>query len=430
MNRLLHSLHPTLHPTDPAADPQAVIDGHDGHDGIVVVNAGSSSLKFAVFAAAGARVLDASARGQIEGIGTAPHFSARDARGALIAEQRLPGGTDLRTLLGLLIGWIEGQLGGGRLRAAGHRVTTGGLNHAEPALIDDALIARLRDAAPLAPLHQALNLVPIEALARLYPSLPQVACFDTRFHATVPEVAARYALPRRWTEAGARRYGYHGLSYEYIAGELHRVDARAAKGRTIVAHLGNGASLCALQAGRSVATTMGFSTLGGLVMGTRPGEVDPGLLLWLLRQPGMDADRLEAMLYHDSGLAGVSGLGSDMRTLLASSDPHARDAVALFVYRLCAEIGSMAAALQGLDALVFTAGIGERSAAVRAAVCRQSAWLGIALDEAANARGGPRISSADSAVSVWVVPTDEERAIAGHVARLVVPAAAASPIAR
>jgi acetate kinase len=246
-----------------------------------------------------------------------------------------------------------------------------------------------------------------------------VACFDTAFHRTMPEVADLYGLPRPLIEAGARRYGFHGLSYEYIAGVLPGIDGKAAAGRTVVAHLGSGASMCALLGGRSVATTMGFSPLSGLVMGTRPGELDPGIVIWLLRERGMDVQHVESMLYGDSGLMGVSGVSSDMRVLLESEDPRAKEAVDLFVYRVCRELGSLAAALKGLDALVFTAGIGENAAPVRAAVCRQSAWLGIALDEAANARGGPRVSAAESAVTVWVVPTDEEMTIARHTAAII-----------
>jgi acetate kinase len=390
-------------------------------DGIVVVNAGSSSIKFAVFTARGPQVLEASARGEIEGIATVPHFFARDSAGASIGDKRWDGAQrpDLHGLLGFLLEWIEAHLGAGRLRAAGHRVATGGLAHSQPVRVDATVLERLHALVPLAPLHQPRNLEPMQALARLHPTLPQVACFDTAFHRTLPEVATLYGLPRHLIDAGARRYGYHGLSYEFIAGELPRVDPHAAAGRTIVAHLGSGASLCALEGGRSVATTMGFSPLSGLVMGTRPGELDAGLLLWMLRRQDLDIDRLEAMLYRESGLAGVSGLGGDMRALLASDDARARSAVDLFVHRLCAEVGALSAALQGLDALVFTAGIGENAAVIRARVCRQLAWLGVTCDEAANARGGPRISKDGGAVAVWVIPTNEELAIARHVAGLV-----------
>ena len=267
---------------------------------------------------------------------------------------------------------------------------------------------------PLMPVHQPHNLEPIEALAKLDPDLPQVACFDTSFHRTMPEVAQLYGLPRRLTDEGARRYGFHGLSYEYIASILPKLDQAAARGRTVVAHLGSGASMCAMVGGRSVATTMGFGPLSGLVMGTRPGELDPGILLWLMQAKGMDEKTIESMLYHDCGLKGVSGISGDMRDLLASDDPHAKQAIDLFVYRICWELGALAAAAGGLDAMVFTAGIGENAAPIRAAVCHQSAWLGIELDPEANKRGAERISSASSSVSVWVIPTDEERMIARH----------------
>jgi acetate kinase len=394
-------------------------------DRIVVLNAGSSSLKFAVFEVAGPAGPQAALRGEIESLGHAPHFVARDASGRTVADRHWDAGSgaELHALLGFLVSWIDDRLGPGRLCAVGHRVATGGLTHSEPVRVDAAVVAHLHTLVPLAPLHLPRNLEPMEVLARLHPGLPQVACFDTAFHRTMPERATLYGLPRALSDAGARRYGYHGLSYEFIAGELPRIDPRAAAGRTIVAHLGSGASLCALQGGRSIATTMGFSPLSGLVMATRPGELDAGLLLWLLRRPGMDVDRVETMLYRDSGLAGVSGLGGDMRTLLASEDPRAREAVELFVHRIVVEIGGLAAALQGLDAIVFTAGIGEHAAEVRERVCRQCAWLGIGLDTAANARGGPCISRADSAVTAWVVPTDEELTIARHVVRLTAAAA-------
>lgn len=390
-------------------------------DGIVVINAGSSSVKFALYAARDKGKVEEISRGEIENLGDAPHFFAKDASGAILAEKRWKKGeaTGLHELLKTLIEWIGSHLGSGRLIAAGHRVALGGLGHSAPARVDSALLKKLRALVPLAPLHLPHNLEPIEIFAKLHPSLPQVTCFDTAFHRTMPKVAELYGLPRRLTEAGARRYGFHGLSYEYIVSRLPEVDPKAAAGRTVIAHLGSGSSMCAVHAGRSVATTMGFSPLSGLVMGTRPGELDAGIVLWLLREQGMNADAIEAMLYHDSGLAGVSGIGSDMRTLLASDDPNARQAVDLFVYRICYELGGLSAALQGLDALVFTAGIGENASEVRAVACRQSAWLGIELDEAANERGGPKISTSGSKVSVWVIPTDEEMVIARHTAALV-----------
>jgi acetate kinase len=387
-------------------------------DVILVLNAGSSSIKFAVFSVAG----DAEClmQGEIEGIGTRPRFHARDSEGAEIAgPQAIEADASVHELMQVLPEWIERHLGGQKIVAAGHRVVLGGLEHTAPVLINAAVLRRLRALIPLMPVHQPRNLEPIEALAKLNPNLPQIACFDTSFHRTMPEVAQLYGLPRRLTEEGARRYGFHGLSYEYIAGVLPKIDDRAAKGRTVVAHLGSGASMCAMVSGRSVATTMGFSPLAGLVMGTRPGDLDPGILLWLIQVKGMDDQAIEAMLYHDCGLKGVSGISNDMRDLLASEDPRAKQAVDLFNYRICWELGALAAAAGGLDALVFTAGIGENAVSVRAAVCRQSAWLGVELDEAANEAGGERISLPSSSVSVWVIPTDEERVIARHTLALV-----------
>jgi acetate kinase len=385
---------------------------------LLVLNAGSSSIKFAVYNAGGDG-RDRLAHGEIEGIGTTPRFHARDRDGTEIAGPAIGHKLSVHELMAALIGWIEGRFGHGTIRAAGHRVVLGGLEHTSPVLIDEAALERLRGLIPLAPVHQPRNLEPVEALAKLNPDVPQVACFDTAFHRTMPEVAQLYGLPRGLTEAGGRRYGFHGLSYEYIAGVLPRIDESAAKGRTVVAHLGGGASMCALVGGRSVATTMGFSPLSGLVMGTRPGELDPGLLLWLMQAKGMTLKEVETMLYHECGLKGVSGLSGDMRELLVSNDPHARQAVDLFVYRICWELGALAAAARGIDALVFTGGIGENASAVREAVCHQSAWLGIKLDVAANARGDKRISTAASSITVWVIPTDEECMIAHHTSAIV-----------
>jgi len=291
-------------------------------------------------------------------------------------------------------------------------VVHGGEAFAAPVRLDDAVLAALDALVPLAPLHQPHNLVPIRALAARRPDLIQVACFDTAFHRTIPEVAQSFALPAAVTDKGVRRYGFHGLSYAYIASVLPAVDPRAAAGRTVVLHLGGGASMGALHRGRSVASTMGFTALDGLPMGTRSGQLDPGVVLYLIDELGMDARAIEDLLYRRSGLLGVSGLSSDMRVLLQSDAARARFAVELFVYRIARELGSLAAALGGLDALVFTAGIGEHAAPVRAAVCRAAAWLGVALDEAANAAHGPRISTAESRTAAWVIPTDEELMIA------------------
>jgi acetate kinase len=298
-------------------------------------------------------------------------------------------------------------------------VVHGGAGLAAPVRITPEIVTRLEALVPLAPLHQLANLLPIKTLLADRPGLPQVACFDTAFHRAMPGPAQAFALPRALTDAGVRRYGFHGLSYEYVTSVLPRFDPRAAAGRTVVLHLGNGASMCAVANGRSIATTMGFTALDGLVMGTRCGSLDPGVVLHLLDTRGMDARGLERLLYHESGLLGLSGLSSDMRELLASDLPASRLAVDVFVYRARRELGSLAAALGGLDAMVFTAGIGEHAAAVRASVCRDAAWLGVELDAAANEAGGPRISSDASRVAVWVIPTDEELMIARHTRDLV-----------
>ena len=389
---------------------------------IAVLNAGSSSLKFSIFFDRDGQ-LQPVFRGQLDGLFTTPRFLVRDQAGETAGERNWPEGTRLghEGAIGHLFDWADEQkkrLGGQRLAAAGHRVGHGGLKYSEPVRIDDGVVAELERLIPLAPLHQPYNLAPIKALRERRPDMPQVACFDTAFHRTQPATAQAFALPRVYTEKGVRRYGFHGISYEYIASVLPQYDARAAAGRVIVAHLGNGSSLCALRNCRSVATTMGFSSLDGLPMGTRCGSLDPGVILLLLDHLHMDARAIEALLYKESGLLGVSGISSDMRTLLTSSNPRAGEAVDLYVYRIGRELGSLAAALGGLDALVFTAGIGENSAEIRARVCRSAAWLGVELDESANQGGGPRISPGDSRVAAWVIPTNEELMIARHTDRL------------
>ena len=386
-------------------------------DSLLVINAGSSSIKFAVFTADDEpRAL---ARGQVSGIGVTARLEARDGDDAPID---LGDGAaeihDHDAALALLLGRLSGAGLIDRLTAAGHRVVHGGPAFAAPVAITDDAIDALAALIPLAPLHQPHNVAAIRALKARLPTLPQVACFDTAFHATQPPEAARFALPLAFWERGLRRYGFHGLSYEAVVARFPEVAGEALPSRTIVAHLGNGASLCAIREGRSIATTMGFSTLDGLVMGTRGGDMDPGLLLHLMREEGYDHARLEALLYHQAGLLGLSGLSPDMRVLLASEAPEAKSAVTQYCYRIARHIGSLAAALQGIDALIFTAGIGENAAAVRGAVCRASAWLGIALDEAANRAGRPRISTDGSRVSCWVVPTDEELVIARHCRRV------------
>jgi len=395
---------------------------------IAVLNAGSSSVKFALFGAGAGPELERIATGAIDGIGTAPHFRAQDAQGATLAERRWAQDAcrSYEALLSHLMSWIEGRLEEGALWAAGHRVVFGGEAHRTPVRIGTPVLRQLEALVPMMPLHLPHNLAPIRHLLDTYPTLPQVACFDTGFHQTVPRVARLFALPRALTESGLVRYGFHGLSYEYISGRLPQYDARAAQGRTIVAHLGSGASLCAMRGGRSVETTMGVSALDGLMMGTRPGWIDPGVLLYLMAERGMDQRRLETLLYHECGLLGVSGISSDMRELLASADSAAAEAVELFCYRVVCAIGSLSAALGGVDALVFTGGIGEHAAEVRGRICNALAWLGVALDPAANAAHGPRISTRDSAISAWVIPTDEDWMIAQHTRALVASAEAAA----
>ena len=388
-------------------------------DAIAVLNAGSSSIKFSLYRARDTD-LDVAVRGQVEGIYTNPRFVARQPDGAISAEKSWGAGTKLGHggALDHLISFLRGQLADDRLIGIGHRVVHGGHEFGEPVLVTGDTVAALEKLVPLAPLHQPHNLAPIALLRQRLPDLPQVACFDTAFHRTNPELAQRFALPEELHAAGVRRYGFHGLSYEYIASVLPRFSAAAARGRTVVLHLGNGASMCALEAGRSVASTMGFTALDGLAMGTRSGSLDPGVILYLMDHRGLDARAIEKLLYHQSGLLGVSGVSSDMRTLLASDDPRAKLAIDLYCYRIRREFGSLAAALAGLDAIVFTGGIGENSVEIRQRVCRDAAWLGLELDSAANAAGGPRISAPDSRVSAWTIPTNEELMIARHTRRL------------
>ena len=387
-------------------------------DVILVLNAGSSSLKFSVFdVASDQRPL---LKGQIEGIGTSPRFVAKDAQGAEVGAKSWGEGSELdhAGAVAHLIDFLQGQRGDHRLVAVGHRVVHGGLKFTQAVRVSPEVVAELATLSPLAPLHQPHNLKPIEVVAKLRPDLPQVACFDTAFHRSQPEVAQAFALPPSITDRGVRRYGFHGLSYEYIASVLAQFDAKAASGRTIVAHLGNGSSMCAMVGGRSVASTMGFTAVDGLPMGTRCGNLDPGVILYLMDELGMDARAIEDLVYKQSGLLGVSGISSDMRSLLASDDKRARFAVELFTYRGGRELGSLAAAAGGIDALVFTAGIGEHAPAIRERICRDAAWLGVELDAAANQTGGPRISTASSRVSAWVIPTNEEVMICRHTSRV------------
>jgi acetate kinase len=384
-------------------------------DLILVLNAGSSSIKFSLFIDR-MEEPELRLRGVVEGLYTAPSFSARDAAGASIAQRKWPEGTRLGHdgAMAQLIQFLREQRADDRLIAVGHRVVHGGVEFSRPVLVDERVVEKLEKLAPLAPLHQSHNLAPIRVVLARMRNLAQVACFDTAFHRTQPEVAQAFALPATITERGVRRYGFHGLSYEYIAGALPRLDPAAAAGRVVVAHLGNGASMCAMRAGASVASTMGFTAVDGLPMGTRCGALDPGVILYLIDELGMDARAIEKMVYQQSGLLGVSGISSDMRTLLASPDARARRAVDLFVYRIGRELGSLAAALGGVDAVVFTGGIGERAAAIRGRVCREAAWLGLGLDDEANEAGAARISRPSSRVAAWVVPTNEELMIARH----------------
>jgi acetate kinase len=389
-------------------------------DAILVLNAGSSSIKFSLFAEAGIEPAVV-ASGQIENLDTSPHFIAKNSAGQTASEKRWAQGTTLGHdgAVAHIMDWLKTTYAAQhQLVAVGHRVVHGGVDYSAPVRIDRDVVANLDKLIPLAPLHQPHNLAPIRTLMERAPQLPQVACFDTAFHRSNPPLAQMFALPSELTESGVRRYGFHGISYEYIASVLPKFDERAARGKTVVLHLGNGASMCALQAGASIASTMGFTALDGLPMGTRCGAIDPGVMLYLMDERRMDARAIEKLLYHQSGLLGVSGISSDMRTLLASSDPRARLAIDLFCYRIGREIGSLAAALGGLDAIVFTGGIGQNSAAIREQVCRDAAWLGVELDPGANAAGGPRISTPGSRASAWSIPTNEELTIARHTRRL------------
>ena len=385
------------------------------HDYALVLNAGSSSLKFCVYARPQANDWHLESRGQIEGIGASPRILARDADGKTLIDQ--PPSTPVHDGAGALEAlavWLRSMFGGGRVLGVGHRVVHGGARYTGPVIVTGQVLAELHGLIPLAPLHQPHNLAAIEAVSERLPGTPQVACFDTSFHRTQSTLAELIALPDEICQAGVRRYGFHGLSYEYIATALPRMAADIARARVIVAHLGNGASLCALRDGKSVDSSLGFTALDGLCMGTRPGEVDPGVILYLFQNLGLSAPEVETILYKKSGLLAISGVSSDMRDLLASSEAKARLAVDYFVYRAAKEIGALAAVLGGIDGLVFTAGIGENSAEIRRRICESSAWLGIKLDAEANARNALRISVAESRVSVWVIPTNEELMIARH----------------
>ena len=384
---------------------------------IAVFNAGSSSIKFALYRTNHGQAL--LYRGQIEQLGVSPHLHVVDADGEVVADQDWPAeAMDHRAATREILTTAAGLARGLPVIGVGHRVAHGGTVYAAPVRVDAGVLSFLATLSPLAPLHQPHNLAAIEAIAEAAPQIPQVACFDTAFHRTIPPLGQLMALPRELTEAGVRRYGFHGISYEYITSRLRAVAPELIGGRVVLAHLGNGASLCALKGGRSVACTMGFTAVDGLVMGTRCGALDPGVLLHLMDAHGMDARAIEDLIYRKSGLLGVSVVSSDMRRLRASSDPRAAEAIALFVYRIVREIGSAAAAMGGLDGLVFTGGIGEHDAATRAEIAAGCGWLGLALDPALNERGDGRINSAVSHVSAWVIPTDEEAMVARHTAAL------------
>jgi acetate kinase len=384
-------------------------------DTILVVNAGSSSVKFQIFAIEGEGRLRRQIKGQMDGIGTRPRLRATGAGDDPMADRAYPieSVPDVPAALAVAGGWLRDEIGMDPI-AVGHRVVHGGPDYDRPVLIDHGVVARLERLVPLAPLHQPYNLAPIRSILSNFPTLPQVACFDTAFHRSHGPLADHYAIPHHLHAEGIRRYGFHGLSYEYVAKALVQVAPEVAKGRVIVAHLGSGASMCALNDGRSVESTMGFTALDGLPMGTRPGQIDPGVILYLIAEKGMSATNVQSFLYRDCGLKGLSGISNDMRELQGSSDPRAILAVEYFAYRIGLNAGMLAAALQGVDAFVFTAGIGENSAQIRARIMDRLAWLGITIDHDENLRRARRISGSDSRIPVYVIPTDEELMIAQH----------------
>ena len=381
---------------------------------ILTINAGSSSVKFALFELAEHIAEKAAISGQIDGIGTAHvRLVAKDNTGTRIVDQALPAGADHATSFDQLLHWFSSSAKGGKIVAVGHRVVHGGDRYSHPVVLSAADLEQLAQYSRLAPLHQPHNLNGIYAIEKVLADVPQIACFDTAFHRTQSEIAQMYGLPRKYSEEGAKRYGFHGISYEYIASVLPQ-HCKKADGRVIVCHLGNGASMTAMVGRKCVATTLGFSTLDGLIMGTRCGPIDPGLILHIMESKGFGVKEMTHLLYKESGLLGVSGISQDMRTLVASDKPEAKEAIELFCYRIVRELGSLAAAAGGLDAVVFTGGIGEHNPGLRSNICKQASWQGITLDEAANKSGEHRISAADSAVDVFVIPTNEEWMIARH----------------
>ena len=386
-------------------------------DHVLVLNAGSSSLKFGMYQRPETGPLALVAQGQVEGIGTRPRLSARDEAGGTLVDQDLSADVrDGTRALDQLAEWLSSRFDRETLAAVGHRVVHGGQQFTRPTLVTREIVSELRELSPLAPLHQPFNLAAIDAVFDRLPGVPQVACFDTAFHRGHSAVAELIPLPQDLRDKGLQRYGFHGLSYEYIASVLPQVTPEIAAGRVLVAHLGSGASICALNDGRSVDSSLGFTALDGLCMGSRPGGMDPGVVLYLIQQLGLSVGEVEDILYRKSGLLGISGISNDMRVLLGNDEPAARLAVDYFVYRAAKEIGALTAALGGLDGLVFTAGIGENSAQVRRRICEACSWLGVRLDTEANEASGPRITTHDSEVSAWVIPTDEELMIARHTA--------------
>lgn len=397
-------------------------------DTILVVNAGSSSVKFQIYSIEGEGTLRRQLKGQMDGIGSRPRLRASGTGGDPLADRAYPieAVPDVPAAMDIAGTWLRDEL---RIHpiAVGHRVVHGGPDYDRPVRIDHAVVTRLERFIALAPLHQPHNLAPIRSILANFPALPQVACFDTAFHRTHSAVADHYAIPHQLHAEGVRRYGFHGLSYEYIAKTLPMIAPKIAMGRVIVAHLGSGASMCALNGGRSVESTMGFTALDGLPMGTRPGQIDPGVVLYLISEKGMSASNVQNFLYRDCGLKGLSGVSNDMRELEASDSLNAKLAIDYFVYRIGLNAGMLAAALQGLDAFVFTAGIGENSAGIRARVCDQLGWLGVGLDQGENARHSRLISHSHSLIPVYVVPTDEELMIAQHTLTLLMSAPSSTP---
>lgn len=397
-------------------------------DTLLVANAGSSSVKFQVFAVESGGSLKRQIRGQVDGVGTKPRLRATGADRAVLVD-RVFGGSEIQDVAAALAAagsWLREEL---RIApvAIGHRVVHGGPDYDRPVRVDAEVLQKLARYVPLAPLHQPFNLAPMRSIMARFPEIPQVACFDTAFHRGHGELADRYAIPERLYAEGVRRYGFHGLSYEYIASALPKAAPEIAAKRVIVAHLGSGASMCALERGRSVESTLGFTALDGLPMGTRPGQLDPGVVLYLISEKGMSPAAVQDFLYRECGLKGLSGISNDMRELLGSSDRPAKLAVDYFVYRVGLNAGMLAAAMQGVDGFVFTAGIGENSPPIRAAIAAKLAWLGVSFDAAANAEGRSLISASDSRIPVHVIPTDEELMIARHTLSLLNRASTVQP---